>query len=104
MRPPRSQNDPLLSLVGWVVLGLVVEVQCFSDDFAFCQVIFGAFMLYPINGVLGEANGQGRIFDIHKFTWFTRYLSAPLQAEYVWPSVQKNSYRLPITQLPSKLS
>jgi hypothetical protein len=52
MRPPRSQNDPLLSLVGWVVFGLVVEVQCPSDYFGIGDIKGFSLLAHPIKGVL----------------------------------------------------
>ena len=57
----RRANDPRFSLAGGLVLGLVVEVECFSDDFCFGHVVFVAFVLYPVEGVLGEANGECRV-------------------------------------------
>jgi len=55
-------NDPLVSLAVRFVLGLVVEVECFSDDFCFGHVVFVAFVLHPIKSVLGEANGERWVF------------------------------------------
>ena len=65
MRPPRSQNDPLLSLVGGVVFGLVVEVQCPSDYFRVGDIEGFSLLPHPIKGVLRKANRQGWVFDVH---------------------------------------
>jgi hypothetical protein len=66
MRPPRSQNDPLLSLVGWVVFGLVVEIQCPSDYFGIGDIKGFSLLPHPIKGVLRQANRKGRVFDVHR--------------------------------------
>ena len=48
-----------------MVFGLVVEIECFSDYFAFGHVILGAFVLHPINRILGEANRECWVLDGH---------------------------------------
>ena len=50
-----------------MVFSLVVEVECFSNYFAFGHVALGAFVLHPINRILGEANGECWVFAHREF-------------------------------------
>ena len=61
----RRANDPTMSLVLRVIFGLVVEIESFSDYLAFSHVVFGAFIINPINRVLGKANRKCGVLGGH---------------------------------------
>ncbi len=48
-----------------MIFGLVVQIQGFPDHFCLRHLILGAFVLHPINRVLGKSNSEGWVLSGH---------------------------------------